>query len=99
MHERIVCPFLGRGCQKPVLRIISTVFNGDDSILHRELLFSLHGKIRPQVNVFAFDRLTGHETNLGKCFLYGKNQGLDHGIGHMASMSPEKNERLTPSKD
>jgi hypothetical protein len=25
--------------------------------------------------------------------------GLDHGIGHMASMSPEKNERLTSSKD
>jgi hypothetical protein len=26
-------------------------------------------------------------------------RGLDHGIGHMASMSPEKNERLTSSKD
>jgi hypothetical protein len=25
--------------------------------------------------------------------------GLDHGIGHVASMSPEKNERLTSSKD
>ena len=25
MHGRIVCPFLGRGCQKPVLSIISTV--------------------------------------------------------------------------
>ena len=29
----------------------------------------------------------------------GAHFGLDHGIGHMASMSPEKNERLTPSKD
>ena len=24
--------------------------------------------------------------------------GLDHGIGHLASMSPQKNERLIPSK-
>src|SRR2546422_6645472 len=24
--------------------------------------------------------------------------GLDHGIGHLASMSPQKNERLLPSK-
>ena len=24
--------------------------------------------------------------------------GLDHGIGHLASMSPQKNERLTPNK-
>jgi transposase len=25
--------------------------------------------------------------------------GLDHGIGHLASMSPQEHERLTPSKD
>jgi hypothetical protein len=25
--------------------------------------------------------------------------GLDHGIGHVASISPEKNEQLTSSKD
>jgi hypothetical protein len=25
--------------------------------------------------------------------------GLDHGTGHVTSMSPEKNERLTSSKD
>jgi hypothetical protein len=27
-----------------------------------------------------------------------ESDGLDHGIGHLASMSPEKNEQLTPAK-
>src|SRR5712691_6892123 len=27
-----------------------------------------------------------------------RRKGLDHGIGHLASMSPQKNERLLPSK-
>jgi hypothetical protein len=27
-----------------------------------------------------------------------RKSGLDHGIGQLASMSPQKNERLTPSK-
>jgi hypothetical protein len=28
----------------------------------------------------------------------GRCAGLDHGIGHLACMSPQKNERLTFSK-
>ena len=43
---------------------------GNDSKRH----ISLHGKIRPQVNVFTFDRLTGHETHVGGFMLYGQNQ-------------------------
>jgi hypothetical protein len=30
--------------------------------------------------------------------LQSSRDGLDHGIGHLASMSPQKNERLPPSK-
>ena len=57
-----------------VVFLLHAVFDGDDPILHSELLLSLHGKIRPQVNVFSFDRLTGHETHVGEFFLYGQNQ-------------------------
>jgi len=30
--------------------------------------------------------------------ILGRKIGLDHGIGHLASMSPQNNERLLPSK-
>jgi len=57
-----------------IVFLLHAVFDCNDPILHSELLLSLHGKICPQVNVFSFDRLTGHETNLREFFLYGQNQ-------------------------
>ena len=54
--------------------LLHGMFNGNDPILDGQLLFSLHGKIRPEVNIFSFYRLTGHETDSGEGFLNGENQ-------------------------
>ena len=61
--------------------LLRGMFNRNDLILDGQLLFSLHRKICPEVNIFSFYRLTGHKTNSGEGFLHGKNQ-FRSGKGH-----------------
>ena len=39
-----------------------------------------------------------HPRTLPNPTLFKRHVGLDHGMGHLASMRPEKNERLPPIK-
>lgn len=44
------------------------LLNFDNPLLHGEPLFGGQRQIRPQMNIFSFNWLTGHESNLGKFF-------------------------------
>ena len=57
-----------------VIFLLHHMFNGNNPILDGQLLFTLHRKIRPEVNIFAFYRLTGHETDSREGFLNGEKQ-------------------------
>jgi hypothetical protein len=61
--------------------LLHGMFNGNDPILYSKLLFGLHGKIRPEVYIFSFYWLTGHEADSRKGFLKGENQFCS-GKGH-----------------
>ncbi len=47
----------------------------------------------------VFKGLEGAQCRFDQDVFLNDDFGLDHGIGHLASMNPEKNERLTPRKD